>query len=459
MRSTAKWVGLVLITALVLGTVLFSVAKFFTAERRDEAIAQAQAVIAECRVAPDKHAVSNRAATPKTPAKTDDTAEAPALFAHLEKLDQSLRKSDSKDFSSFELSEFWKDKHSKEFACAAACLGKAQELLIGIRRFSVLEGPFLKAYARDPKVLRVHWVALRELLYWLSSDARLALADGTTPVFVDDITSMDRLVSAFADTSSQFASVAFTAYFPEVFWILRDAVNTQRMKAGTVDSIITTLPTADVRSVLRNALARNYAGILAYYDGLRTGTTTQQYLESQQAILSQFPKLSQFTKIRLSLFTHLYVSPLGAPWRDLEERQQVEWYTQAIKDSMRPYYETHLGQDTESARPVKLSNPGLFWFRELTAAEAEINLTRIGLLLEVYRDQNGRYPESLDAIKPKLGGALPVDPFSGASYVYRKTHSGLVLYSVGRNGRDDGGISDDLSGRGDHDDIVWRIGR
>ncbi len=66
---------------------------------------------------------------------------------------------------------------------------------------------------------------------------------------------------------------------------------------------------------------------------------------------------------------------------------------------------------------------------------------RIMLELEIFRADNGRYPDVLDDL-PK---AAPLDPVSGGQFVYRTIDddpSGrpYVLYSVGMDGIDDGGV-------------------
>jgi len=40
---------------------------------------------------------------------------------------------------------------------------------------------------------------------------------------------------------------------------------------------------------------------------------------------------------------------------------------------------------------------------------------------------------------PDILSEVPTDPFSGNPLIYRKTPSGFIVYSVGLNGKDDGG--------------------
>lgn len=72
-------------------------------------------------------------------------------------------------------------------------------------------------------------------------------------------------------------------------------------------------------------------------------------------------------------------------------------------------------------------------------------LTRVGAALAVYRAQHGEYPEQLADLAPEILSALPLDLYSGKSFLYeRKQDGGYLLYSVFENGADDGGT--DTSG-------------
>ena len=83
--------------------------------------------------------------------------------------------------------------------------------------------------------------------------------------------------------------------------------------------------------------------------------------------------------------------------------------------------------------------------------EVHIDLIQIGILVEQYKAREGYYPDTLDGIASSFGGSVPVDPFSGEKYRYRPLGSVFVLYSIGRNRRDDRGTHDYKKG-----DIVWR---
>jgi len=69
----------------------------------------------------------------------------------------------------------------------------------------------------------------------------------------------------------------------------------------------------------------------------------------------------------------------------------------------------------------------------------ELALIRLAAALAVYRSENGQYPATLDALFPDHLDEIPVDFFQEKPFVYQRTDDGFLLYSLGANGRDDGG--------------------
>ena len=92
------------------------------------------------------------------------------------------------------------------------------------------------------------------------------------------------------------------------------------------------------------------------------------------------------------------------------------------------------------------------------AAIAQLEMLHAVLALVVYRDANGGYPESLDALVPKRLDAAPIDPFSDKPVVYRREGEGYVLYSVGPDFNDDGGVDAGKLFADDPHDLVLRVG-
>ena len=89
--------------------------------------------------------------------------------------------------------------------------------------------------------------------------------------------------------------------------------------------------------------------------------------------------------------------------------------------------------------------------KKFAYAQSSVNLVRTAIALERYRLAHGSYPESLDALAPQFIEKVPHDVIGGGPLHYRRTTdpssqssdaaSGqFVLYSVGWNEKDDGGV-------------------
>jgi hypothetical protein len=89
----------------------------------------------------------------------------------------------------------------------------------------------------------------------------------------------------------------------------------------------------------------------------------------------------------------------------------------------------------------------IFWGNGI----AEVALARTALALSLYRTENGQYPESLAALVPGYLPKVPTDPFDGAPIKYVLNDSGFVIYSIGPDGKDNGGQA--------RYDIPWGSGK
>jgi hypothetical protein len=76
----------------------------------------------------------------------------------------------------------------------------------------------------------------------------------------------------------------------------------------------------------------------------------------------------------------------------------------------------------------------------LAETEATVGTAQVAAALRIYQLENGQYPQTLSALAPLLG-APALDPFTGNPYLYRREGPGCVVYSVGSDGLDNGGIS------------------
>jgi hypothetical protein len=69
------------------------------------------------------------------------------------------------------------------------------------------------------------------------------------------------------------------------------------------------------------------------------------------------------------------------------------------------------------------------------------DMAAVACALERYRLALGQYPEELSALVPRFAAAPPHDVVNGQPLKYRRTDNGrFILYSVGWNEKDDGGV-------------------
>ncbi len=96
-------------------------------------------------------------------------------------------------------------------------------------------------------------------------------------------------------------------------------------------------------------------------------------------------------------------------------------------------------------------------FEKAVDVQHRIVLARVAIALERYRIENAEYPESLSALPEEFA----IDPMTDSAWIYqRRSSNSFLLYSVGRNNRDDDGMVSTRTARGTgaKDDVAWWVG-
>jgi hypothetical protein len=110
------------------------------------------------------------------------------------------------------------------------------------------------------------------------------------------------------------------------------------------------------------------------------------------------------------------------------------------------------GQDPVCRLFGDLDPFGVGHFRVLRATRAaRRSALDVLIALHQYRAQHGDWPATLDALAPALLISLPKDPFTGRGLRYVRNGSGFVLYSLGEDQADGGGVR----GEGGAGDLVF----
>jgi ABC-type transport system involved in multi-copper enzyme maturation permease subunit/uncharacterized membrane protein YqaE (UPF0057 family) len=70
---------------------------------------------------------------------------------------------------------------------------------------------------------------------------------------------------------------------------------------------------------------------------------------------------------------------------------------------------------------------------------AELRCAVAALAAERFRQRHNRWPERLAELVPDFLDKVPTDPFGGGPLLYKRLADGVVIYSAGPDGQDDGG--------------------
>jgi len=71
-----------------------------------------------------------------------------------------------------------------------------------------------------------------------------------------------------------------------------------------------------------------------------------------------------------------------------------------------------------------------------------LNMTRLDIALSLFTQKKGFSPDTLVELVPSILPTLPIDPFTGKDFLYRKTGlNTYLIYSTWIDGKDDGGVS------------------
>jgi hypothetical protein len=162
---------------------------------------------------------------------------------------------------------------------------------------------------------------------------------------------------------------------------------------------------------------------------------------------------TQKTMNHFDIAMMIYLMPKGWYYQNKLVLAQMDqqWNLPMVNDSQQiiaPRMTRDSAAAVNAMRPTpfnffaRLALPALGNYAQRTAyGQNAVNMARVAIALERYRLANGNYPDSLDALAPQFMEKIPHDIINGEPLHYRRTEDGqFVLYSVGWNETDDGGV-------------------
>jgi hypothetical protein len=107
--------------------------------------------------------------------------------------------------------------------------------------------------------------------------------------------------------------------------------------------------------------------------------------------------------------------------------------------------------------------------RSARKVQAKATVAQVGLALSAYNQETGSYPDDLGVLAPGFMDEIPLDPYGNEPLICRREDEGFVVYSVGPDREDDGGVYEEIiryTSPGhrpilgippEKDDIAWRM--
>ncbi len=160
-------------------------------------------------------------------------------------------------------------------------------------------------------------------------------------------------------------------------------------------------------------------------------------------------QMASSERTKLDLFD-LYLTA-GRPWANADKARVLDFYRRVVAA-----YDLPPGQRSPSVKetrelarrleksgaPLASTMTSTIFMDRLNARDrgaAEIGAMQVALAVVAFRGEHGHYPATLAEVEG-AGWKLPADPFGQGEYRYQLRGSGFIVYSVGRNGKDDGGV-------------------
>lgn len=156
-----------------------------------------------------------------------------------------------------------------------------------------------------------------------------------------------------------------------------------------------------------------------------------------------------------------------APHLPGDHARYLEVLTQACEVARRPDHEQSAALAAVLDEPV---DPDHRFTRLLSGAafgklhtaslrgKAGLRCAVVGLALERCRLRDGRWPNSLADVPRDILADIPLDPFDGKPLKYPRRGDGVTVYSVGADGRNDGGrVIDGPDAKAPGTDVGFRL--
>jgi hypothetical protein len=272
----------------------------------------------------------------------------------------------------------------------------------------------------------------------LDFDARAKTADGNARGAVEDINAMLAMSAHARNDPLLVCLIVSGSIEQKAIAAFQNLLTSGKLSAGDLATL--RIPASpSYRTLMERASRGEEAARLTVFYGIGTGELSLQ-------------DTAKWFNVGYKADLDVEASAVGSLYRvflfadDLAEHHRL---SQEIRQITKlPYCQAKVQyQNFGTAfnrHPAGLLNRLIFpamqaGFQYVARAGALRDALRLGVAVEKYRVGHGRLPARLEDLTPELIPVVPLDPFDGKPMRMRRTEHGLVVYSIGPDGIDNGG--------------------
>ena len=333
----------------------------------------------------------------------------------------------------------WTEADRKKVAEYLAANGG---LIKELRRLAELGGPTYELdYSKGFAMELPHLGWLLDCTRLLAADAALQAFEGNPGEAIEDLLAGMKLAGALAHEPTLLSQLVRVAMDGIVCSTVEQAIHGEDLTPELSGRLIEYASQASRREAFANSLSGEGLSGLHAFDEVRTGDLGWAGMRLDELRAGGRERRADLAQSTMDSFMlHAYGSVFARPLLNMEEASYADLMGRMGDAARLPFYEAkplldEIGKDIDDLpRSSLVSRMTLLALPRQVGAqarhEARLDLMRVGLAVEQYHAQNGTYPQTLDAIAPAVGGAVPLDPFTGKPFVYQPSDDSFTLHSV-----------------------------
>jgi hypothetical protein len=322
------------------------------------------------------------------------------------------------------------DQHIKDLRAA---LGLAAPALTPARRLAQLpRGRYTVAWAPDGiGTLMPHVQDAREVANLLTLDAALRVQEGDADGAIASAQAALNTGRSIGDEPTPISQLVRRACTSMAVRSVERTLAQGEPSGSALSEFLRQLEEEAAPPILLMALRAERAGLHCALEAFKAGKVNYQSYGLKMPLLQPTPVMTlvDATKARAAHPVYLrYLTELVEIGKLPPHEQKARLDKLAKPKVVLPVLLEALGEG-DDAKIVDT----------FQRQEALLHAAVAALAAERYRRDKGRWPEALTDLVPDYLPQVPTDLFDGGPLHYRRLEDGVVVYSVGPDGQDDGG--------------------